>query len=447
MAPTILGLMDHYLPGFKAGGPVRSVEALVETLGSEFSFRIACRDRDLGDSAAYPGVEAGEWYSLGRGKVTYLDASRLGFRAMRALLRETPHDVLYLNSLFSPRMTLIPLLLRRLRLVPVSPVVLAPRGELHPGALRAPRKWRMSPAGRWVGQVVQSGATKKLYIAVGRALGLFRGVIWQATAAGERTDIAQHFGEGSHILTATDLVLPPPALGPRQSEPKRPGRLQAVYVSRIHPKKNLEGTIAAFSRLEGEVELNIYGPIDDAAYWARCSRQLRQLPANVRWSYHGAIPHQQVARVLRDHDVFLLSTWGENFGHVIVEALLAGCPVLISDCTPWVGVERDGAGWDYPPEDTAAFQRALQRLLQMDEMEHHRWSASAAALGRRIAFDAQAVERNRSLFLGALPTEMQEALAAGTRTAPPARSEIRLEFAGRTSGSPQPVQGGDASAD
>ena len=42
----ILVLIDHYLPGDKFGGPVRSVANMVEGLGDFFSFWIVTQDRD-----------------------------------------------------------------------------------------------------------------------------------------------------------------------------------------------------------------------------------------------------------------------------------------------------------------------------------------------------------------------------------------------------------------
>ncbi|MBK8032150.1 MAG: hypothetical protein IPK17_22260 [Chloroflexi bacterium] len=74
--PTILILIGHYLPGTLTGGPVRSVANLVDWLGDEFDFRILTADRDQGDSAPYPQVRAGEWYSVGKAHVRYLTPCR-----------------------------------------------------------------------------------------------------------------------------------------------------------------------------------------------------------------------------------------------------------------------------------------------------------------------------------------------------------------------------------
>jgi glycosyltransferase involved in cell wall biosynthesis len=44
----------------------------------------------------------------------------------------------------------------------------------------------------------------------------------------------------------------------------------------------------------------------------------------------------------------VLPTYNENFGYVILEALLAGCPVILSDQPPWRDLEARQVGWTIP---------------------------------------------------------------------------------------------------
>jgi glycosyltransferase involved in cell wall biosynthesis len=72
-----------------------------------------------------------------------------------------------------------------------------------------------------------------------------------------------------------------------------------------------------------------------------------------------------VAEALSWAQVFLLPTRGENFGHVIREAMAAGlCPV-ISDATPWTDVARHAGGVALPWSDTDAFAEYLSLLARM----------------------------------------------------------------------------------
>jgi glycosyltransferase involved in cell wall biosynthesis len=51
--------------------------------------------------------------------------------------------------------------------------------------------------------------------------------------------------------------------------------------------------------------------------------------------YRGPIAPDEVSNTFARYDLFVFPTQGENFGHVIFEALRAGTPVLLSDRTPW----------------------------------------------------------------------------------------------------------------
>jgi len=413
--PTILILVDYYLPGMKAGGPVRSVEHLVRRLGHRYRFRLIAGDRDLGDRRPYPEVPPGRWRRAGVAEAWYLAGGTKALGALRRVIRETPHDLLYLNSLFSPRMTFAVLLLRRLRAIPDRPVVLAPRGELHPGAL-ATGGWRASGPGTAL--VTNPRYLKKrLYIRVCRSLGLFRGVVWQASTPSEAEHIRRYLGADARVMSARDLAGPLQGPPPERA-PKEPGLLRVAYLSRISPKKNLEGAIALLAGVRGRVDFDIYGPVEEPGYWQQCRRALEALPPNVHARYHGMVPHEGVGEVLRAHDLLLLPTWGENYGHVVLEALVEGCPVLISDQTPWRDLERAGVGWDLPLTNPAAFRAVLERCVAMDPAEHAELCRRAVEYGRRCSEDQEAVHATRDLFDFALasfvpaPAEPSAALRA-----------------------------------
>jgi len=105
---------------------------------------------------------------------------------------------------------------------------------------------------------------------------------------------------------------------------------------------------------------------------------------------------------MRGHDLFFLPTRGENFGHVIHEALNAGLPVLISDRTPWSGVTAAGAGWALPLTAPEPFVRVIEQVAALDAPSRDALGRRAAAYGRDNGLDASAVADNVRLFTGAL---------------------------------------------
>jgi hypothetical protein len=111
------------------------VSALVQQLGDDIDFHVLTRDRDEGSDVSYPEFRTGEWKTVGKGHVRYLAPSELTCRCLAAAVRDIRADAVYLNGFFGP-MSVKLLLARRLGALPRIPILVAPRGELSPGALR-----------------------------------------------------------------------------------------------------------------------------------------------------------------------------------------------------------------------------------------------------------------------------------------------------------------------
>jgi len=381
----VLCFVEYYLPGYKSGGPVRSVSNMVEALGDEIEFRIVARDRDEGDTSPYAGVPVDVWHTMGKAAVLHLSPQRVSLGSLRAIIASRDFDVLYLNSLFSPGFTLRTLLLRRLGAVRHFPVVLAPRGQLLPNALRL------------------KAAKKRAFLAATKLVGLYRDIVWQATTAAEVGDIARTF-PNARVEVAPNLPMDLAGLGMLpQRPPKQSGKLRCVFLSRISPKKNLEGALRMLRGVRGEVTFDVCGPLQDTRYWQRCREMAAELPEDIAFRYLGERDHLQVLETLSAYDLFLLPTLSENFGHVILEALVAGCPVLISDQTPWRDLEAQGVGWDLSLDEPGAFTRALQSCVDMDEQAHRRLADRVAQYGRQFARHQhqEAAALTRELFRSA----------------------------------------------
>jgi glycosyltransferase involved in cell wall biosynthesis len=379
----VLILADYYLPGSRAGGPIRSLANLVESLGDEFTFRLVTRDRDCGGERAYPGVEPDRWQRVGKAQVLYLSPRRTSLACWQRLLSRTPYDVLYLNSFFSSQFTIKPLLLRRLGLVPRRATVLSPKGELAASALAIKNR------------------KKRLFATLAQRVALYRGLTWQASSAYEAADIARHWASPSpdDLLIAPDMAAPVSRQAPPPS--KKPGALAAAFLSRIVPVKNLDGALSVLAEVSGDIDFTIYGPVEDTAYWASCEERIAALPPRVRVRCVGAVSPRDVPGLLCRQHLFFLPTRGENFGHAIVEALAAGCPVLIGDQTPWRNLRECQAGWDLPVDRPDLFRAALQSCIDMDEDEYRRWSHGARSYYERIIERDQSVQGHRQLFLRA----------------------------------------------
>jgi glycosyltransferase involved in cell wall biosynthesis len=380
--PRILVVLRTYLPGVKAGGPIRSIAALAMHLGRELELFVVCRDRDSGDRTAYSNIRVGEWNEVGNAQVMYLQGSEFSAKRYRALLTELQPDVLYLNTMLSVREFVVPAMVAR-RGFPSVRIVVAPRGCLDPWSLALKR------------------AKKLVFLQMLRWSGLPKGLTWQASTKVEACSIRNAVGEVETVV-ASDLSMVMHSEGLKLAvadrPPKLPGQLRIVFLSRISPKKNLKYLLERLINVRGEIELTIAGPIEDHSHWAGCQKLIARRLRHVRVRQIGTVAHDDVASVLASSHVFALPTLGENFGHVVLEAFDAGLGVLVSDRTPWRGLERLGAGWDLPLEDPAAWERALQAYCDMDDPTFQ--AMSVAARSAPGAFlDLDAIKRaNLALF-------------------------------------------------
>ncbi|MBK9797953.1 MAG: glycosyltransferase family 4 protein [Holophagaceae bacterium] len=175
-----------------------------------------------------------------------------------------------------------------------------------------------------------------------------------------------------------------------------------VFVSRIDPKKNLHFALEALRGVQAPVDFEIVGPIGDGAYWAACQQSMATLPGHIRVRHLGPVPHGEILQVFAAHDVFFFPTQAENNGYVILESLLAGCPVLLSDRAPWRGLKELGVGRELPLEDPAAFTAALEELAALGPEEHAALRERAQAYGRERLLASEDVAATRAMFREAL---------------------------------------------
>ncbi|MEY3142720.1 MAG: hypothetical protein RLY21_1213 [Planctomycetota bacterium] len=401
--PVVLCFIDYYLPGFRAGGPTRTIANLVASLGDEIDFRIVTRDRDWGDQKPYDGVRIDGWNKVGKAQVYYASPATLSMRGLRKVICETQHDAVYLNSFMSPRMTALPLMLRRLKQVPSCPWIIAPRGELAASAL------------------VQKAAKKRAYLAGAKAAGLYDGLIWQASAPHEAADIRRVMGSrASNISVAPDLPRFASDLGDVRAaltSSSTAETLKLVFLGRIAPVKNLDFLLEVLSTVKRDVELTIYGLRDVPEYWSRCESMLGALPANVRASYAGEVKPDDVFSAFGKHDLFVFPSRGENFGHVVLESLSAGTPVLVSDQTPW---RQDGSGAleVLSLESKSAWRDAIERWTVLDGFEKAQLRENARDFARDYLEHDAGTEDSRRLFLDAIGVPVESAPSTPMRLRP-----------------------------
>lgn len=373
---SILLFTGNYIPGYKGGGPIRTIFNLVGNISDVFDFSLVTSDRDLGDKEKYDSVRSNSWSQVGSARVYYMKP-----RSFLALAREVERfrgDILYLNSFFSFRFSIFPLLVW-IFLRKKGPVVLAPRGEFSRGALSL------------------KSFKKRAFLLLSRLAGFHEIVTWHASSFHEEEDIRRVMGAQVRIRTAINIASPQEFL--TLSSRNFGGPLRIVFMSRLTRMKNLIGALRIVEKITPAIIFDIYGPLEDRLYWEECESVIRKLPDNVCVNYLGALTPAEVPSRLAGYDLFLMPTLGENFGHAIAEALSSGLPVLISDRTPWRDLSQKKLGWDIPLDQPEQFVAAIESCSRMPAVDYDAWRQSIRAWALKNIGNEEAVEQNRQLFM------------------------------------------------
>jgi len=388
LKPVILIPCGCYYPGYLGGGPIRSLVGLAEHLGEYFHFKIITPNHDFGIPTPYSSTIPDQWQTVGNADVMYLSEKTCSAKHLKQLIKETPHDVMYLNSFHSPLFTIKPLVWRRLGSIPDKPIVLAPRGELFASALQF------------------KSMKKKCYAMMARMLGLTNNIVWQGSTPVEYKAISlfhqKYKTNQATICVAKDLR---PTLQPGTPPPdKMPGELKMIFLARIHPVKQLHVALNALNDVHGNVKFDIYGPVDpgEEKYAEKCRAIAANLPGNIDVRFFGPVNAWEINKTLGMYHAFIMPTLTENYGHSIAEALTAGCVVVISDQTSWRQLQEKGIGWDVELHDIKGYTRAIQQLVDMNGEDYRVLSENARAYGLEELDDKEAINDNVKLFQTAL---------------------------------------------
>ncbi len=149
-----------------------------------------------------------------------------------------------------------------------------------------------------------------------------------------------------------------------------------LAVGRLVREKNFVSLIRAFSRvavLQPNARLVIIGSGPERNLLAKLIEKydLSARVSIIAWT-------DDVASYMRSADIFVLCSYREGWGRVIVEAMSAGLPSVVTDVGCVGEVFIDGRhGVVVPVDDTVALEKALQKLASDTSLCRHYSSAAA----------------------------------------------------------------------
>ena len=180
-----------------------------------------------------------------------------------------------------------------------------------------------------------------------------------------------------------------------------------LFLGRIHYKKQPDVAIEGFHRACKDLQdahLVIAGK-GDPTYVQRLTELILTLELQDRVTFTGMLNGEEVTAAYRAASVFVLPSWQENFGLSVVEAMAAGCPVVVSDHIDLAPEIADaGAGLVVAPNSESVadgISRVLSEAKLAEEMGRN---------GRRLVLKEFTWEKCASEFNVVL-----EDILAGTK--------------------------------
>lgn len=368
----ILCFIESYLPGTKGGGPVRGLSNMVAQLSERHEFFILTRNHDYQDSKIYTHVESNQWIKNTGGAKVFYASDRNWKRASIEAIESLKPNWIYLSGAFSPMTRVLLSECKTNKALQNCKILLAPHGNLSPVALQH-HFWR-----------------KYAWIFYAKFRNLYSGISWHAASAREAAQISRSFGADEDIRK---VPMAPALHDAFESEVTENGESLAsdmdsdveqpvacfclVYFGRLSPEKNLPFAFELLAHFAAQhpKQTVVYDLIGagEPAYEAELCALSAKLPSSVQVNFLGQLSPEALQARLRAkggepasitphpsrYHAMLMPSLTENFSYTVLESLQAGISVLISDQTPWRGLQADGVGWDLPLADIDLWFDAL----------------------------------------------------------------------------------------
>lgn len=138
--------------------------------------------------------------------------------------------------------------------------------------------------------------------------------------------------------------------------------LKLLFVGGLSLRKGIADLFAAVKNIGKHVELTVVGRKTNSP----CAALDAALKEN---TWIPSLPHHEILKLMREHDVLVFPSLFEGFGLVITEAMSQGTPVITTDRTAGPDLIRHNEnGWLIEAESTSAIQQQIEALLSKPDL-------------------------------------------------------------------------------
>ncbi len=243
----------------------------------------------------------------------------------KQLLNRNEYDLFHIHSIYSYPVTFATRFARKHH----KPYIIAPRGSLYGNAISSSSKWK-----------------KLLFNRLFLISDLNHASAIHATCIEEMEQI-RLIGVTSPIAVIPNSITLP-SIFPKISKTKK---IRLCFLGRINPIKNIDGLIKAWYQSDMYKNKNAELVIIGDAKLEKEKKHIKELHEleqnlninNIVWT--GNLIGSSKDALLNSCSYLILPSHSENFGMVVVEALIQGVPAITSKGTPWNILEENKCGW------------------------------------------------------------------------------------------------------
>lgn len=337
------------------GGAVIHMLGLITALEAEVEFHLAVGPDDaLADRAARSGAQLHRVQHLVR-TVSPIDDAR-AVAGLVSLVRRLDPDVIHAHTFKAG------LASRLAGLITRTPVIYTPHG------------WRFSDGNPWLWRLIGPLVEASLACATAKVICVSLAEMDAATNRRVlRPDKAAVIHNG-----ITDSPL-------RAGMAERSGSMRIVVVARMAPPKDHETVLRALAGVAFPYDLLLIG---DGPRRPALEALARRLGVADRVRFLGA--RLDVARLLQDAEVLVLSSFSEGFPLTVLEGMRAGLPVVATAVGGVPEAVSDGeTGILVPPGDSAALAAALEALAHSADLRRRMGLAGRQVYEARFRLEQQ----------------------------------------------------------
>jgi len=315
-------VVPHYLPSKSYGGPIVSVQEIINLLDSRQSpYIVKCLNSYYDTNQS---IETENKYV----NVDYLAKFWLTWflNGYRSAMQTR---VIYINSFFHPYASFWFLLgvafacLMQGSRLSRNRLVISPRGELLWPRIKTRKKFLKLAYIRLMQLILSTLSLKTHFV---------------ASAQAEHQSV-QGFFPACELHIIPNLF---PRLYPALNSfsqwschdiSKKP--LSLIYFSRISPEKGLLEIIRELDSLKIDFIFNVYGGAVSNAYYSKCKAAASSSNLKNKVFFRGPYERSEIPRISSNSDIFIYRPIAENFSHAFFEALMCGIIPIVPSSMPW----------------------------------------------------------------------------------------------------------------